>query len=169
MIDSREAEDGASIRRRRACDRCEARFTTFERSESARIQVLKKDGSRQEFDRRKLASAIEKAASTSLSPEKLGALIDDIEATLKQSGVSEVGSQRIGEMVLERLADVDPMSYIRFRIVYAKLDDLTSLRDELAALDRRREVSRDRKVAEQTELPIEVAPVAIAGSRKRKR
>ena len=169
VIDSREAEDGASIRRRRACDRCEARFTTFERSESARIQVLKKDGSRQEFDRRKLASAIEKAASKSLSPEKLGALIDDIEATLKQSGVSEVGSQRIGEMVLERLADVDPMSYIRFRIVYAKLDDLTSLRDELAALDRRREVSRDRKVAEQTELPIEVAPVAIAGSRKRKR
>lgn len=169
MIDSREAEDGASIRRRRACDRCEARFTTFERSESARIQVLKKDGSRQEFDRRKLASAIEKAASKSLSPERLGALIDDIEATLKQSGVSEVGSQRIGEMVLERLADVDPMSYIRFRIVYAKLDDLTSLRDELAALDRRREVSRDRKVAEQTELPIEVAPVAIAGSRKRKR
>jgi hypothetical protein len=72
-------------------------------------------------------------------------------------------------MVLERLADVDPMSYIRFRIVYAKLDDLTSLRDELAALDRRREVSRDRKVAEQTELPIEVAPVAIAGGRKRKR
>jgi transcriptional repressor NrdR len=169
VIDSREAEDGASIRRRRACDRCEARFTTFERSESARIQVLKKDGSRQEFDRRKLASAIEKAASTSLSPEKLGALIDDIEATLKQSGVSEVGSQRIGEMVLERLADVDPMSYIRFRIVFAKLDVLTSLRDELAALDRRREVSRDRKVAEQTELPIEVAPVAIAGSRKRKR
>ena len=93
--------------------------------------MLKKDGSRQEFDRRKLASAIEKAASKSLSPEKLGALIDDLEATLKQSGVSEVGSQRIGEMVLERLADVDPMSYIRFRSVYAKLDDLTSLRDEL--------------------------------------
>ncbi|MDP9321415.1 MAG: transcriptional regulator NrdR [Chloroflexota bacterium] len=169
VVDSREAEDGASIRRRRACDRCEERFTTFERSESARIQVLKRDGSRQEFDRRKLASAIEKAASKSLSPEKLGALIDDLEATLKQSGVSEVGSQRIGEMVLERLADVDPMSYIRFRIVYAKVDDLTALRDELAALDRRREVSRDRKVAEQTELPIEVAPVAAAGGRKRKR
>jgi transcriptional repressor NrdR len=166
VIDSREAEDGASIRRRRACDRCEARFTTFERSESARIQVLKKDGSRQEFDRRKLASAIEKAASKSLSPEKLGALIDDIEATLKQSGVSEVGSQRIGEMVLERLADVDPMSYIRFRIVYAKLDDLTSLRDELAALDRRREVSRDRKVAEQIVLPIEPQPIAAVSRRK---
>ena len=168
VVDSREAEDGTSIRRRRACDRCEARFTTFERSESARIQVLKRDGTRQEFDRRKLASAIEKAASKSLSPEKLGLLIDDVEASLKQSGASEVGSQRIGEMVLERLADVDPMSYIRFRIVYAKLDDLTDLRDELAVLDRRREVSRDRKVAEQIALPIE--PVAIAGGgRKRRR
>ncbi len=88
-------------------------------------------------------------------------------ATLKQSGASEVGSQRIGEMVLERLADVDPMSYIRFRIVYAKLDDLTALRDELAALDRRREVSRDRKVAEQITL-IDAVPV-MAGGRKRKR
>ena len=168
MIDSREAEDGTSIRRRRACDRCEERFTTFERSESARLQVLKRDGSRQEFDRRKLSSAIEKAASTSLSPEKLAALIDDIEATLKQSGTSEVASQRIGEMVLERLADVDPMSYIRFRIVYAKLDDLTALREELAALDRRREVSRDRRVAEQMMMPIEAMPVA-SGGRKRKR
>jgi len=157
VIDSREAEDGASIRRRRACDRCEERFTTFERSESARIQVVKRDGSRQEFDRRKLSSAIEKAASKSLSPEKLAALIDDVEA----------GSQRIGEMVLERLADVDPMSYIRFRIVYAKVDDLAALREELAALDRRREVSRDRKVAEQITL-IDAAPV-LSGGRKRKR
>ena len=167
VVDSREAEDGASIRRRRACDRCEERFTTFERSESARIQVLKRDGTRQEFDRRKLASAIGKAASKSLPPEKLGALIDDIETTLKQTGVSEVSSQRIGEMVLERLADVDPMSYIRFRIVYAKLDDLAALRDELALLDRRREVARERRVAEQIALPIE--PVPAGPGRKRKR
>jgi transcriptional repressor NrdR len=167
VVDSREAEDGASIRRRRICDRCEERFTTFERSESARIQVVKRDGTRQEFDRRKLASAIGKAASKSLSPEALGAVIDDIETTLKQSGASEVASQRIGELVLERLADVDPMSYIRFRIVYAKLDDLTALREELERLDRRREVSRDRKVAEQTVLPIEVVPAAAGRRRKR--
>lgn len=167
VVDSREAEDGASIRRRRFCDRCEERFTTFERSESARIQVLKRDGSRQEFDRRKLSSAIGKAASRSLSPEALSALIDDIETTLRQSGASEVASQRIGELVLERLADVDPMSYIRFRIVYAKLDDLTALREELERLDRRREVSRDRRVAEQTVLPIEVGPAAAGRRRKR--
>ncbi|HEX9268526.1 MAG TPA: ATP cone domain-containing protein, partial [Candidatus Limnocylindria bacterium] len=134
----------------------------------ARIQVLKRDGSRQEFDRRKLASAIEKAASKSLSREKLAALIDDVEATLKQSGTSEVPSQRIGEMVLERLADVDPMSYIRFRIVYAKLDDLAALRDELALLDRRREVARDRKVAEQIALLVEPVPGGTPRPRRRR-
>src|SRR2546430_8937235 len=79
VIDSREAEDGAAIRRRRACDKCGERFTTFERSESARIQVVKRDGTRQEFDRRKLASAIEKAASKSLPADKIGRLLDDME------------------------------------------------------------------------------------------
>src|SRR5437660_9993102 len=108
VIDSREAEDGASIRRRRACDRCEARFTTFERSESARIQVLKRDGTRQEFDRRKLASAIGKAASKALAGEAVDRLIEDLEASIRQSGLSEIPSQRIGEMVLERLAERDP-------------------------------------------------------------
>ncbi|TMC69248.1 MAG: transcriptional repressor NrdR, partial [Chloroflexi bacterium] len=89
VIDSREAEDGDSIRRRRVCDRCEERFTTFERSESARIQVLKRDGSRQEFDRRKLASAIGKAASKALAGEEVDRLIDDLEASVRQSGASE--------------------------------------------------------------------------------
>ena len=100
VIDLREAEDGASIRRRRVCDRCEERFTTFERSESARIQVLKRDGSRQEFDRRKLASAIEKAGSKSLHSDEIDRLIEDLETTVRQSGLSEIPSQRIGEMVL---------------------------------------------------------------------
>ena len=131
VIDSREAEDGQSIRRRRACDNCNTRFTTRERSESARIQVLKRDGSRQEFDRRKLASAIGKAGSKALTADNVERLIDDIEATIKGSGASEVGSQRIGEMVLERLAENDPMSYLRFKIVYAGLQDTDALYDEL--------------------------------------
>jgi len=169
VIDSREAEDGASIRRRRACDECGDRFTTFERSESARIQVSKRDGTRQEFDRRKLSSAIEKAASSTLLPAALGRVIDDIEATIRQSGASEVASQRIGEMVLERLADVDPMSYLRFKIVYAKLDDPDALYDELALLMRRREDARDRRQAEQITL---IEPAVLAGAtrpRPRKR
>jgi transcriptional repressor NrdR len=168
VVDSREAEDGDSIRRRRACDQCGERFTTRERSESARIQVVKRDGSRQEFDRRKLGSAIGKAASKQLAPDAIDRLIDDIEATIRQSGTSEVGSQRIGEMVLERLAESDPMSYLRFKIVYSSLQDTDALYDELEALVRLRQQARDRQFAEQTTLPIEPAVVAATGRRRRR-
>ena len=167
VIDSREAEDGESIRRRRACDKCGERFTTRERSESARIQVVKRDGSRQEFDRRKLASAIGKGASRQLTPDAIDRLIDDIEATIRQSGTSEVASGRIGEMVLDRLAEHDPMGYLRFKIVYANLQDTDALYDELERLIRVRQQARDRKVAEQTELPIEAAAGAPARRRRR--
>lgn len=168
VVDSRDAEDGQSIRRRRACDQCGERFTTRERSESARIQVLKRDGSRQEFDRRKLASAIGKGASKQLAPEAIDRLIDDIETTIKQSGTSEVASQRIGEMVLERLAELDPMSYLRFKIVYAGLQDTDALYDELERLVRLRQEARDRRVAEQTTLPIAVAGSAAPARRRRR-
>ena len=168
VVDSREAEEGDSIRRRRACDSCGERFTTRERSESARIQVVKRDGSRQEFDRRKLASAIGKAASKQLASDAVDRLIDDIEATIRQSGTSEVGSQRIGEMVLERLAESDPMSYLRFKIVYSSLQDTDALYDELEALVRLRQQARDRQFAEQTTLPIEPAVVAATGRRRRR-
>jgi transcriptional repressor NrdR len=167
VVDSREAEDGQSIRRRRACDKCGERFTTRERSESARIQVVKRDGSRQEFDRRKLASAIEKGASKALTPEATDKLIDDIEATIKQSGTSEVASQRIGEMVLERLAESDPMGYLRFKIVYSGLQDTDSLYDELEILLRKRQEARDRRLAEQITLPIEPAAAGAARPRRR--
>ena len=166
VVDSREAEDGSSIRRRRACDNCGERFTTRERSESARIQVVKRDGTRQEFDRRKLASAIGKAASKQLAAEAIDRLIDDLETTIKQSGTSEVASQRIGEMVLERLAESDPMSYLRFKIVYSSLRDTDSLYDELETLVRTRQELRDRRVAEQTRLPIEAA---ASPARRRRR
>lgn len=166
VVDSREAEDGQSIRRRRACDKCGERFTTRERSESARIQVLKRDGTKQEFDRRKLASAIGKAGSKALTADSVERLIDNLEATIKQSGTSEVASQRIGEMVLERLAESDPMSYLRFKIVYSGLQDTEALYDELESLVRRRQEARDRRVAEQTVLGIEPA---VAGPARRRR
>ena len=172
VVDSREAEDGQSIRRRRACDKCGERFTTRERSESARIQVVKRDGSRQEFDRRKLASAIGKAGSKALTSDNIDRLIDDLESTIRQSGTSEVPSQRIGEMVLERLAESDPMSYLRFKIVYSGLQDTEALYDELELLVRRRQDARDRRVAEQTMLPITPASADLpltAGARRRRR
>src|SRR2546427_8852187 len=154
VIESREAEDGASIRRRRVCDRCEERFTTFERSESARIQVVKRDGSRQEFDRRKLASAIGKGASKALAADEIDRLIDELEASLRQSGISEVPAQRIGELVLERLAERDPLGYLRFKIVYSRLEDIDALHDQLATPLRRRPEAPDPPLAQQVHLPI---------------
>ncbi len=169
VVDSREAEDGESIRRRRKCEKCGERFTTRERSESARIQVIKRDGSKQEFDRRKLVSAIGKGASRALTPDATDRLIDDIEATIRQSGASEVASQRIGEMVLERLAEHDPMGYLRFKIVYSGLQDTESLYDELELLLRRRQEARDRKLVEQIVLPIAPEAAAAGPSRRRRR
>jgi transcriptional repressor NrdR len=168
VVDSREAEEGAAIRRRRVCDSCGERFTTFERSESARIQVVKRDGARQEFDRRKLASAIGKAATAELTPDRTSALIDDVENTIRQSGTSEVTSARIGQMVLERLAEVDPMGYVRFKIVYDRMQDPDALLTEVDALLRRRAEARDRRVAEQIALPIAAAAAPAPRPRRRR-
>ena len=101
-----------------------------------------------------------------LSAEEIDRLINELEASLRQSGVSEVASQRIGEMVLERLAERDPLGYLRFKIVYSRLEDIEAIYDELARLVRRRQEAQDRRVAEQITLPIE--PVAVA-PRKRRR
>lgn len=168
VVDSRESEEGRAIRRRRVCDACGERFTTFERTESARIQVVKRDASRQEFDRRKLASAIGKAATKGLGPQGIDRIIDDIEHTIRQSGAAEVPSLRIGEMVLERLAQIDPMSYVRFKIVYDRVQDPDALLAEVDALLRRRAEARDRLQAEQIALPIGAAP-APAEPRPRRR
>ena len=154
VVDSREADDGLAIRRRRECAACGHRFTTFERAESARIQVVKRDGSREEFDRAKLASSISKAAGKSLSVEKVTQVVNEIETGLKQSGASEVDSPRLGDLVLQRLEAVDPMAYVRFRIVYANLRDIDALQEELARLTNRRERARERAAAEQIALPI---------------
>ena len=168
VVDSREAEDGAAIRRRRVCDTCGERSTTFERAESARIQVVKRDGSRQEFDRRKLASAISKAATEELTPDRTSAVIDGIEHTIRQSGTSEVTSERIGQMVLERLAEVDPMGYVRFKIVYDRVQDPDMLLAEVDGLLRRRAEARDRRVAEQIALPIAAAAPPPPRARRRR-
>lgn len=168
VVDSREAEEGAAIRRRRVCDACDERFTTFERSESARIQVLKRDGTRQEFDRRKLGSAIAKAATEDLTPERINGVIDAIEQEIRQSGTSEVTSQRIGQMVLERLAQVDPMGYVRFKIVYDRVQDPDTLLQEVDTLLRRRAEARDRLIAQQTLLPIAAPAPAAARPRRRR-
>ncbi len=169
VVDSRDADDAQAIRRRRECASCGHRFTTFERAESARIQVLKRDGSREDFDRAKLASSIAKAAGKSLSSERVAQVVGAIESGLKQSGTSEVDSQRLGELVLERLEAVDPMAYVRFRIVYANLQDVEDLRAELDRLTNRRERARERAGAEQIALPIADPPAPAAPRKARVR
>lgn len=169
VVDSRDADEGVAVRRRRECASCGHRFTTFERAESARIQVVKRDGSREEFDRRKLASSIVKAGGKTMTPQIVARVVDGIEASLRQSGTSEVPSPRLGELVLERLEAVDPMAYIRFQIVYSGLQDPDALYEALTNLSRRRERARERAAADQMSLPIVGAEPAQQRRTGRKR
>ena len=119
VIDSRDQDEGTTIRRRRECIACESRFTTFERIEAARLTVVKRDGSRVEFDHDRLASGLAKALTRRpVPPDAAEAAADAIEATLRASGASEVPSSRIGELAMDRLRALDQIAYIRFASVY---------------------------------------------------
>jgi transcriptional repressor NrdR len=132
VVDSRDLDDSATIRRRRECAACATRFTTYERVEAARLVVLKNDGTRQEFDREKLASGLRKALTR--RPVADGAAdqaADEIEAALRASGSSEVPSSRIGELAMEKLRAIDHIAYIRFASVYQSFPDLVDLKREV--------------------------------------
>ena len=132
VVDSRDLEDLATIRRRRECAACATRFTTYERVEAARLVVLKRDGTRQEFDRDKLASGLRKALTR--RPIAAGAAeqaADEIEVALRASGNSEIPSSRIGELAMEKLRAIDHIAYIRFASVYQSFPDLADLKREV--------------------------------------
>jgi transcriptional repressor NrdR len=132
VVDSRDLDDAATIRRRRECAACATRFTTYERVEAARLVVLKRDGTRQEFDRDKLASGLRKALTR--RPVANGAAeqaADEIEVELRASGNSEVPSSRIGELAMEKLRAIDHIAYIRFASVYQSFPDLADLKREV--------------------------------------
>jgi transcriptional repressor NrdR len=135
VIDSRSTEEGTTIRRRRECLECGKRFTTYEKIETIPIIVIKKDGLREAFDREKVLTGIlracEKRPVTLSNIEKL---IDDIEAKLYNMLEREVTSERIGEMVMERLKDLDDIAYVRFASVYRQFKDINSFMDELAKI-----------------------------------
>lgn len=117
--DSRSAEDGGAIRRRRECTQCGARFTTFERVQLRELTVLKRSGTRQPFDRSKLTRAIKTALrKRPVSDEAIEALISEIVRDLEASGEAEVTTQALGERVLEALRGLDPVAYVRFASVY---------------------------------------------------
>jgi transcriptional repressor NrdR len=132
VVDSRESEIGEAIRRRRECLACGKRFTTYERIETVPFYVTKKDGRREDFDPQKLFTGLKKATEKrEISPDRLRAIVDEIEADLRQSGRAEIPSEEIGEMVMEKLRDLDVVAYIRFASVYRELKDLQQVRQEI--------------------------------------
>jgi transcriptional repressor NrdR len=140
VVDSRDLDEGATIRRRRECTACSSRFTTYERVESARLAVMKSDGRREEFDAAKLAAGLAKALTRRpVAPDAAERAAEGIEARLRAQGINEVPSSRIGEMAMEKLRQLDHIAYIRFASVYQSFDDIEQLRSEV-----------DRLLAERT-------------------
>ncbi|WP_188453443.1 transcriptional regulator NrdR [Virgibacillus oceani] len=135
VLDSRPIEEGRSIRRRRECEQCGFRFTTFERIEEVPLIVVKKDGTRQEYSREKLIRGLIKACEKRPVPiEKIEGIALDVEKELRNSGASEIESNEIGEMVMDRLSEVDEVAYVRFASVYRQFKDISVFLDELRDL-----------------------------------
>lgn len=135
VVDSRDLDESATIRRRRECPACSARFTTYERVEAARLVVAKRDGTRQEFDRDKLASGLAKALTRRPVPDDAAErAADSIEGELRSSGLSEIPSPRVGALAMDRLRGLDHIAYIRFASVYQSFEDLADLKREVDQL-----------------------------------
>ena len=135
VIDSRLAQDGHVIRRRRECEKCERRFTTYERVEEILPMVVKKDGGREVFDRNKIVSGIRKACEKRPVPvAAMEQIVEAIERELHESGEKEVPTSYIGERVMESLRRVDGVAYVRFASVYRSFRDVNEFLDELKHL-----------------------------------
>ena len=135
VIDSRPTDEGVRIRRRRECLKCAKRFTTYEIIESLPIIIIKKDRSRETFDRDKLLSGMLRACEKRpISIDDLEKAVDDIEITLQNSLDREITSEKIGELVMEKLKDLDEVAYVRFASVYRQFKDINTFMDELNKL-----------------------------------
>ena len=132
VVDSRHSEDNESIRRRRECLSCQKRFTTYETIESLPIVVIKKDNSRQAFDRNKILNGMVRACEKRpVSMADLEAAVSEIEQIIQNSLEREVSTERIGELVMERLKPLDEVAYVRFASVYRQFKDINSFMQEL--------------------------------------
>ena len=135
VIDSRHTEDGKAIRRRRECEECGRRFTTYEKVEEMILMVIKKDGSRQAFDRNKLLNGIIRACEKRpVSIADMEKIVDDIERGLNNMMEKEIDSNFIGELVMERLKDLDEVAYVRFASVYRQFTDVNTFVHEVERL-----------------------------------
>ncbi|MFH1406756.1 MAG: transcriptional regulator NrdR [Candidatus Omnitrophota bacterium] len=135
VIDSRSSSEGESIRRRRECLKCQRRYTTYEYVERTPLMVVKKDGTREAYDRKKILSGLLKACEKRpVSMEKVEEVVEEIERTLMKTYEREVNSKEIGELVMQKLHDLDQVAYVRFASVYRQFKDISEFMKELKDL-----------------------------------
>ncbi len=135
VIDSRLTESNDCVRRRRKCEKCGKRFTTYERFENQPIAVVKSDGTRQPFDRNKILSGLIRACiKRNITTKTLEKIVDDIESDIKNMDSNEISSKEIGNLVLRKLKGLDKVAYIRFASVYKQFDSLEQFTEELSEL-----------------------------------
>lgn len=132
VVDSRPVDDNTAIRRRRMCDECGKRFTSYEKVETIPVIVIKKDQNREQYDRTKLEGGILRAChKRPISAKQIEEMVDSVEQEVFNRGEREIASDKIGEMVMERLKDVDAVAYVRFASVYREFKDVNTFMDEL--------------------------------------
>ena len=132
VIDSRPAEDGSSIRRRRQCNGCKKRFTTYEKVETIPLIVIKKDNNREPYDRQKIVSGILRSChKRPISADQINRLVDEVETEIFNREEREIPAQEIGEIVMNRLKDLDAVAYVRFASVYREFKDVNTFLSEL--------------------------------------
>lgn len=135
VVDSRMAEDGTQVRRRRECEKCGARFTTFEKAQLQVPQILKRDGNPEPFDEDKLRKGLDRALyKRPVSPEAVDRAVENITRKLRGSSERQVPSQRLGEWVMEELRDLDQVAYVRFASIYRQFQDAHAFREEVERL-----------------------------------
>ncbi len=132
VIDSRPAEDNNAIRRRRVCDECDKRFTTYEKIDTIPLIIIKKDDNREAYDRAKLEAGILRAChKRPVSANQISRLVEDVETEIFNKEERELSSQVVGELVMNKLKDVDAVAYVRFASVYREFKDINTFMDEL--------------------------------------
>jgi len=135
VVDSRATQEGSAIRRRRECLRCGKRFTTYEYVEEVSLMVIKKDGRREPFDRKKILSGVMRACEKRpVSVEKMEELVTQVERTIAKKSDREVASSRLGELIMERLKAMDDVAYVRFASVYRQFKDVGQFMEELKGI-----------------------------------
>lgn len=153
VVDSRPTDDGKVIRRRRECEACGFRFTTFERIEETPLLVIKKNGDREEFSREKILRGIIRAAEKRpVAMEEITKIVDEVESKVRTLGENEVSTQLIGEYIMGLLADVDEISYIRFASVYRQFKDMSVFMkglEEMMARDKKNNNAADQEKKEK--------------------